>query len=41
MLSMLRDKLLQTTAGTGLIAVGIVYYYWRQRRRARQQPADF
>jgi APA family basic amino acid/polyamine antiporter len=33
MLSMLREKLPQTTAGTILIAAGIVYYYWNQRRR--------
>lgn len=33
MLSMLREKLPQTTAGTGLIAAGIVYFYWMQRRR--------
>jgi APA family basic amino acid/polyamine antiporter len=35
MLSMLRDKLPQTGAGTVLIAAGIVYYHLAQRRRAR------
>jgi len=33
MFSMLVDKLPQTTAGTGLIAAGIVYYEWIKRRR--------
>jgi APA family basic amino acid/polyamine antiporter len=33
MISMLIDKLPQTTVGTGLIAAGVVYYYWVQFRR--------
>jgi APA family basic amino acid/polyamine antiporter len=37
MLSMLREKLLQTAAGTSLIAAGIVYYYWMQRRRNNEE----
>jgi hypothetical protein len=32
MVSMLCDKLVQTTAGTSLIVAGIVYYAWMQRR---------
>jgi APA family basic amino acid/polyamine antiporter len=34
MCSMLRDKLVQTTAGTGLIAAGVVYYYWIKGRKS-------
>ena len=40
MISMLRDKLVQTTAGTSLIAAGMVYYLWVQRRAARRNARD-
>ncbi len=33
MISMLRDKLVQTSAGTALIAAGVAYYSWARRRR--------
>jgi len=36
MISMLRDKLVQTTAGTSLIAAGMLYYLWVQRRAAHR-----
>lgn len=34
MVSMLMEKYLQTLAGTGLIAAGIVFYYWARNRPA-------
>jgi APA family basic amino acid/polyamine antiporter len=38
MISMLYDKLVQTVAGTALIAAGFVYYLWIERRNARGKP---
>jgi APA family basic amino acid/polyamine antiporter len=35
MISMLCDKLVQTTAGTSLIAAGMMYYLWVQHRALR------
>jgi APA family basic amino acid/polyamine antiporter len=39
MISMFREKLVQTAAGTILIAAGFGYYLWIERRRRRALPS--